>query len=446
MERVKLSSVALLLATSACAPLGSGCANNCETVKKDYDAALAAEQAFASAPSDDAPIHFGIAVRDALLNEVVDRAMRVGLEKALTFSESLSLATGQKIGLSTDGDVADLGLYPDKACEKCLRVDGRLGGNLTVKLPILGSQRVPLAGTFSVVAPIAFGQTDDGRASVQLDLSQAAKLAKSKVTPKVQQLPPTWWKVIEAPLSKRMADAITSDLPNITLFTFKGFDFGIEGLDVKPVSLVSDHSRGVVFAGFTTNLAAEGAALQPRTDLGKNDDVAVGIDRRLLGAMTMALLNGGKLSRTWTKDGKESSGGPISITAPSVELPETADGPQGYALNFRAWQMPTAGQCWWADTRIGGTVETGDGGELKVAIDEAKIMESSMPGVFKSVANWKASRIISKSSEVVTKTLTPKSVDLAGSSVALEKSALSLSGNGAWLTGSVAVAEAEEKK
>ena len=155
----------VVLATSACGPLGSGCAADCTQIKKDYDAALAAEVAFASeAPTGDAaPLHFGIAVRDELLNEVVDRALRAGLEEALTFTDSLKLSKKQKIGLTTQGAVADLGLYPDKACEECLRVDGRLGGSLTVKLPVLGAQKVPLSGAFSLVAPVMFGETDDGR-------------------------------------------------------------------------------------------------------------------------------------------------------------------------------------------------------------------------------------------------------------------------------------------
>lgn len=316
-----------LAAMSACAALGSGCASDCPQVKKDLGAAIEAESPFVAvgAARDELPIHFGIAVRDELLNEIVDSAMRVGLQKALSFTDSIALATGQKIGLTTEGTVADLGLYPDSACDHCLRVDGRLGGSLGIKLPVLGSQKVPLSGTFSIVAPVRFGQTDDGRAALQLDLSKATELAKSQVNPDVTQLPPTWWKVIEAPLSRAMAKAITRDLPTVTLFTFEGFDLGIDGLEVIPARIVSDHKRGVVFAGFTTNLAADGAALEPRTDLGKNDDLTIGIDRRLLGAMTTAMLKSGKLSRTWTKGGEVDPSGPISVTTPIVTLPERAD-------------------------------------------------------------------------------------------------------------------------
>lgn len=438
---------ACIVATSACAPLGSGCATDCPKIKGQYDTALASESPFVEpAAQGDPPIHFGVAVRDELLNEVVDRAMRTGLEKALTFTDGIKLATGQNLGISTEGDVADLGLYPDKSCENCLRVDGRLDGSLSVKLPLLGAQKVPLAGTFSVVAPVKFGQTADGKAAVQLDLAQAASLARSKVNPQVQQLPPTWWKVIESPLSKLMVDAITKDLGAVTLFTFRGFDLGIEGLQVTPARLVSDHERGVVFAGFTTNLAADGAALEPRTDLGKNDDLAVGMDRRVLGAMSVALIKTGKLSRRWTKKGEPDPDGPIGVTLPEVTLPDGGgDGKQPYSMSFRAWNTPDSGKCWWAQTEASGTIAAGDGGKLDVTVDAVKLVESSLPGVFETVANWSTSRLLKRSAEVVTKTLTPEAVDFAGSNVTLKKSGLSVSGNGAWLMGSVAVKDAKKK-
>ncbi len=421
-------------------PVTSGCAPDCTQLKKDFQGALQSESPFVAPPAEgERPIHFGIAVRDELLNEVVDRALRAGLEKALTFSDGISLVTGQKVGLSTEGKIADVGLYPDKACDECLRVDGRLGGSLTIKLPVLGAQKVPLSGSFSVVAPVKFGPAADGKAAVLLDLSQAAALAKSSVKPEVTQLPPTWWKVIEAPLSKLMVDAVTRDLGPVTLFTFDGLDLGIAGLEVTPVKIVSDYKRSVVFAGFTTNLASDGATLEPRTDLGKNDDLAIGIDRRLLASMTVAMLKSGKLSRTWTKDGKESPDGPISITNPAVMLTDATAGPQPYELSFRAWKVPESGKCWWAQTQTLGTVDTTEKGEVRVGVSSIKITDSSLPGVFETVANWKTSQLVGKSAHVLTKTLNPAVVNFPGSAVSLSKTRLDVVDNAAWLLGSVAV-------
>lgn len=430
----------MLTALAAATPLGASCAADCEKMKQDYAAALQAEQPFAAAlPSgDDLPIHFGVAVRDELLNEVVDRAVRASLVKALSFTESVGVSTGQKIALTTSGEIADVGLYPDKACEQCLRVEARLGGSLTVKLPVLGSQQVPLSGGLKLVAPVQFGRTEDGQAAVKLDLAQAAKLGKSQVTPEVTGLPPTWWKVIQAPLGRLMVEALTRDLRPVTLFTFRGLDLGVEGLEVVPARIVSDARRGVVFAGFTTNLDVPAAALTPRTDLGKNDDLAVGADRRLLGALSVALLKSGSLSRTWTKEGDEAADGPIAVTLPTVSLPAAVDGKQPYAMTFRAWNVPAEGRCWWADTQVLGAVEA-DAAGVQVTVEDLRITESSMPGVFQAVANWRTSALIKRSSSVVTRTLTPEAVEFPGGKVSLAKAHLVLDGDGAWLSGSVAV-------
>ena len=438
----------LAAALGCVALVSSGCSSKCAQLKKEYEATTVSVSPFVAKPAsgDDLPVHLAVTLRDELLNDVVDRAVRSGLAKALTFADEVSLATGQTIGLTTEGEVADVGLFPDKACDECLRVDGRLGGSVTLKLPVLGEQKVPLTGAFSVVAPVAFGRTDDGRAAVKLDLARAAELGRSQVDPEVTQLPPTWWKLIESPLSNLMVEAITKDLAPVTLFTFEGPDLGIEGLELVPAKLVSDAKRGVVFAGFHTNLnVPEGSELEVMTELGKNHDIAVGADIDVLNALTRAMLAAGKLSRTWTKDGEADPQGPIHIGIDGFiggfRFTQATDAGAPYTLDFRAWNLTDGGQCWWADTRASGTLKAGDGGALSLAVDEVELVKTSMAGVFESVARWTTSRLFAESSKVVTKTLDPERLEFPGGRLEIGKTAFSTDGRNVWFKANASAAE-----
>lgn len=438
----------MLLVSGALAPPISGCASDCDKVRKQYESTITAQSPFVAqaAASDDLPVHIGVAVRHEVLNEVVDRAMRDGLQKALSFTESVSLATGQKIGLTTDGSIADVGLYPDSSCDECLRVEGRLGGSLTVKLPVLGSQKVPLQGTFTLVAPVMFARGEDGRSQVKLDLAQAAKLGKSHVDPEVTQLPPTWWKVVKGPLGELMIEAMTRDLPPVTLFSFQAPDLGIDGLEIAPARIVSDAKRGVVFAGFHTNLAVPGeVALEPRTELGKNDDIAIGVDQRVLGPMAVAMMQSGKLDRRYTKDGKPDDAGPIHVTMESLSLGPGTEAASEYEATFRAWNLPEEGKCWWAQTSASGQIAAADDGQMTVSIESAEVVDSSLPGIFQTVANWRTSSLLQRSSKVVTKSLAPDGLQFPGGALNLQKANLQIGGTAAWLNAGVAVGDSDDE-
>lgn len=423
----------------------SGCASDCARMRGDFDDAVAAASPFVDQVPADGPLHFGVAVKDHVLDEVVARALNAGLEQALTFADEIALATGQAIRIAASGNVAEIGLFPDKACEACLRVDGRLGGELAIKLPVLGTQKVPLTGTFSLVAPVEFATTSSGEAAVMLDLGKAAKVGKSQVRPEVTQLPPTWWRVIESPLGKLMLEAITKNLEPVTLFRFRGPDLGIEGLEVHPATIVSNAATGVVFAGFRTNLAAAfpagSSGMTPQTKLGKNEDIAVAVDARVITAAAAALLHSGKLSRTWTPDGKPSPDGEIHVTMREVSIGASDDaGKTPVTLGFRAWNLPKEKKCWWADANATGSVEVRDDKLLSVAVDEVKLGESSMPGVFTTVANWKVSSFILDTSRVITKSLADDALEFPGGKLDVRRAKISAEGSTLWLKGKVAVA------
>lgn len=415
----------------------SGCASDCAKMRAQYEQAATASP-FA-ALGEARPIHVGVAVRDELLNEVLDRALRRGLQQGLSLTEEVSLATGQSVKLTTEGDVADLGLFPDTACDACLRVDGRLGGALNVTLPLIGAQKVPLDGSFSLVAPVRFAATDDGRTSVVLDLQEAHNVARSKVTPEVTHLPPTWWKVLKSPLSKALGNALLKDLPPVTLFTFEGFDFGVDGLEVVPAKIVSDPEQGVVFAGFTTNIANVRGELAPRTNLGKNDNLAIGITPDALGGLTAALLQSGKVPRTWSDDGNPDAAGKIHVTSPRVALTDTAN----LETTFRAWNLPQEGKCAWGDVQAVGQLSGADGGGVQVSVEDATLTDTSLPGVLDMVVTWRASKLLSAAEQSLSRTITPDAVNLAGHDVSMRRSRVVVDQGGVWLSGTVGGEPAE---
>ena len=436
-------SLILLLALVIAWTSTSGCASDCTKVRREFDDKVALESPFVGSMAPEGPLHLGVAVRVHVLDQVVDRAMGKGLDKALTFTDSIALATGQKIGIETRGDVADLGLYPDKSCEECLRVDGRLGGEVTIKLPVLGAQTVPLKGTFSLVAPVIFEASESGDAVVKLDLGKAATIGKSHVKPEVTELPPTWWKVIESPLGKLMLQAVTKNLAPVSLFRFRPPDLGVEGLKIVPARVVSDAKQGVVFAGFRTNVAASipsgDAGLEPLAKLGKNDDVAVGVDPRILGPLATALVRSGKVSRTWTREGKPNPDGPIHVTIDGFSFDGVDSESPPFNLRFRAWHMPKEGKCWWADVDASGRVEVRDEKLLAVAVQKARVVDSSMPKVFATVANWTTSKLVLDSSKIVTRTLAREAIDFPGGKIDLERARLSSENGALWLRGRVDV-------
>jgi hypothetical protein len=438
--------IAAVVCLIGAAILHQGCASECTKLTREYKQVVEAEQAFVETPpsGDDLPVHFGVAIRESVLDKVVDRAVNAGLQKALAFSEKISLATGQKLGLETKGEVADLGLFPDDACDECLRIDGRLGGQIRVKLPVLGAQSVPLKGSFSLVAPVQFERAESGRAAVKLDLARAAELGKSHVDPEVTQLPPTWWKVIEGPLGELMLEAATKDLEPVTLFEFDGPDLGVDGLEILPARIVSDARRGVVFAGFSSNLAAPieaGEGLKPRTDLGKNENFAVAVDSRVFRPLAVAMMQSEKLSRRWTRDGAANPEGQVRVSIRDFELGDATDGSRPYAMTFRAWNLPEEGKCWWADARASGQLAMAKDTRLDVSIEDAKIEDSSLPGVFQAIANWKSSRLFKESARVVTRTLDEETVEFPGGKVELRKAKVAVDGTSVWLRGRVAVTD-----
>ncbi len=425
----------------------TGCASDCDKIRKQYEEALAAEPQMLEQVPADGPVQLGVVIRDRVLDEVVDTALRSGLTKALAFSDKVSLATGQSVGLKANADVAKLGLHADASCEECMRIDGRLGGDVEIRLPLLGIQKVPLTGSMTLVAPVVLETTNDGRGAVKLDLAKVAQVGKSHVDPEVTQLPPTWWKVIQKPLSNMMLEAVTKNLAPVTLFTFAAPDLGVDGLRVAPARVVTNAKRGTVFVGFRTNLpAASASELAPLTELAAVDDIAVGVESGSATSFANALLTSGKLSRRWTADGKSDPNGPIHVTLREVTVrPGNAD-VAPFDVKFRAWRIADSGKCWWSDVDATGKVTVADGMQMTAEIESASIVESSLAGVFEPVANWVTSEFLLRTARVVTKSLDHEGTSFPGGKIDLTKGRLSSDGSAVWFKASTKVTSADDEE
>lgn len=402
--------------------LASSCSNTCPQVRTEYETQLKEESTFlADVPSADAPVHFGILLRTELLNQLVANALEANLNKALQVTDDLKLPSGQTIGIKTEGQVADLGVYADKSCENCVRLAGRLDGKVAIKLPIIPIQRVPLRGTFSLVAPILFGPTTADGTEIQLDMAKAAQLGHSSLDADVSQLPPTWAKVVRAPLAKTLLNAVSKELGEVKVATVKTPDLGIKGFVSGPATLKTNVNAGLLYLGFTSNLPVE-AGLVPKLELPKSKNFQVSVHPAMVTPLIQAALNSGKISRTYTEGGKANQNGPMHVTVNSFGMSQTETA-KNFDMHLRLWNLQESGQCYWADAVTKGSLEV-EGDKVSAKIVDAKITESSLPGIALIVANWKTSDVVESGKLALEKSLSKDLLSLPGSSSKLEKAGL----------------------
>jgi len=414
-------STTLAISLAFAASVLTGCSNKCPQIKSDYEAMLATESAFLEQlPKEDAPVHFAVLMRTSLLNTLVTHAATEGLDKALTLTDTIKVASGQSISVKTDGHVADLAVYADKACENCVRLAGRLDGTAAIKVPILPIQRVPLRGTFSLVAPIVFARTDSGETQVQLDLSKAAQIGKSSLDADVAQLPPTWANVLKSPLSKLLLDAVSKGLGNVTVASFPPPDLGIKGLKTGPAVLKTDAKDGVIYLGFTSNLALP-QGLTPDTTLPRSKNMAISMHPSIVAPVIQAALKSDAVPRRYNDDGKANPNGTMHVTLSSASL-KPADGKNAFDFSMRLWNLQESGQCYWADATAHGEIGLADNA-IKVDVKNVELKDSSLPGIALAIANWKTSQVVEAGKLVLEKSLSEEMLNFPGSTSKIEKSA-----------------------
>lgn len=410
-----------------------GCSSQCPQVKSDYEQRLSTEATFVQRAEATPPTHFGVTLKSSVLNRMVELALNDGLGRALDLADTVSLASGQSISVKTDGAPADLAVYADAACDHCLRVAGKLSGDLAVKVPILPIQRVPLKGTFSLVAPIEFARNDAGKSEVRLNLEKMAEIGKSSMDAEIAQLAPTWANVLKAPLSQKLLTAVTSKLGSVTLLQFSGASLGIEGLEVFPTQLKTDAKNGLVYLGFGSNLAAEGT-LQPILDLTADQNAAIAISPAILVPAVQAGLKAAKVPRRYDSDGKQNPTGDYHVTIGSF----ASTGDNASRLGFRLSNMPSDGQCYWVDAEADAKMAIVDN-KFVVDIAKVELKDSSLPGVVLAVANWASSGFVGEGKRVLQKSLSDQVITVPGSTSTLAATAFSANANAFVLKGKLNV-------
>lgn len=395
----------------------SGCSNQCAQLKDEYEKALAAESPFVEKLTEDS--HFGVAMHMSLVNTLLNRAMKSEMDKALDLTDRVKLAGGKEISVKTEGKFADLEVFPDDSCPTCLRISGNIDGKLAVKVPILPIQRVPLRGSATIVAPVELG-VEDGRGAIRLDLGQMSKIGKSSIDAEIAQLPPTWAKLLKGPLSDLLLDAVSKTAGKVTVAKFDPLDFGVEGLRVVPVRVETNAKQNSMWVGFTTNLAGATGVVKPVLKRSKTKNFAMTLHPSILASAATAAMRAGKVSRTYTTRGKKSPNGPIHVTVSSFAASKSSDNSSPFSMDFRLWNLPEDGQCYWVDATATGlaSVDT-KAGEISADIESMKVRESSMNDLVFAIATWGKSEFIDETRRVVSHSLSEQAFDFPGASTTL---------------------------
>lgn len=414
--------------------LSWGCSNQCPQIRADYDQRVEAEKPFVTRTEAKTPTHFGVTLRSTVLNRIVQLALQDGLAHALDLADTIELSSGQALSIKTDGAGADLAVYADKACDHCLRVAGKLDGTLSVKVPVLPIQRVPLNGTFSLVAPVEFARNDKGNSEVRLNLEKMAEIGKSSLDAQVAQLPPTWANVLKGPLSEKLMKAVAAKLGAVTLLEFNGPGLGVEGLEIFPTDLKTDAAKGLVYLGFGSNLAAEDS-VPPILDLTANQNAAISISPSILVPALQAALKASKIARRYTDNGKDNPTGPLHVTLQSFTLGETAN---DTSLKFRLSNMPEDGSCYWVDAEAVASMGLANN-KFSMDVKSVELTDSSLPGLVLAMANWSAASFVGEGRRVLAKSLSENIIEIPGSKTTLKGSALTADSHAIVLRGNLNV-------
>jgi hypothetical protein len=428
----RLQMTALLAVTAASALTLSGCGAQCAQIKNDYAGALKAEEGFKelSPVAQGLPTHVGVGVKLDLIGQVAEYLIGQSLKEALGYNGTLPAGVGQQLKIGVNGDAVDLGFQKDAACEMCFNLAAKLGGDMTVDVPFLGRQRVPLNGDMKVVAPLVFEPQADGRIKMILDLTKVGEFAGTTLSVEVSKnLPDAIARAIRQPLAKELTSRLTGQLKPMHLGTFDTPEFGIAGVKFVPSSLAFEPSKQAIFVGFATNLpgAPAGQGLNPSMALefGEGENFAVALQPALIMHAVSAAIQDGTVPRTYDLQGKAAKDGPAHVTMNAVEVAGkdamTTSTPVG--VNFRTWTMG-AGPCFWFDALVSGVVAL-EQSKLSVDLSAIKVTDASIaPQLIQGITNWKTAEFVKQTKRVMETTLAEPKFAIPGGALQLAASSL----------------------
>lgn len=444
---MKLKLPLLLILTIALAWLQTGCAQQCRKVSSDYEQALTQEAALAQEPpKPDMATHIGMGIRFDLVSQIAQHLLGEQLDGALALATKLPLGGGKVVDIDLKGAPINLSFARDNSCAQCFHLAGDLSGSVTVTIPIIGKQTIPLGGNLKLIAPIVFEQLANNKIMLKLDTKKFVDYAQNAINLELKQLPESWATAIKQPLTNKLIAMLSERLKPIDLISFKSPDFGIKGILITPSSLAFEPTKKAIFLGFTTNIPGittdRGLDINKAISFGDNENISIAFQPELIPSIVTILMKDGVIPRRYTTDGKADEAGPAHVTLNSFAI--TASGSTGasttspdaptsgakasttsgpLAINFRSWNLLGAA-CFWFDAAVSGDISLVNK-KLKIDLQKIELTDASIaPSLIKRLVNWKTAQFLEESKNLIEKTLSEPQIDIPGGTLQLAASSL----------------------
>ncbi len=425
MEQTLKQKLYILVIVSIIAIIHTGCAQQCAQLNQNYEQALTQESQLAEGQTLGAgmPTHMGVALRFDLVRDVARTLLVKTLSQKLDLSSNINIGSGKNIPVELSSDALNIGFEPDTACDTCFRITGDLGGDASVKIPLIGTKKIPLKGAFKMIAPIQFESSEDNTVKVRLDPSKISEYSQSFLDLELPGLPEAIGRALKQPLTNQLFAKLTSRLKPIDLFAFKAPEFGIKGIKLFPSQLTLMPKQKAIFLGFTSNIpgvaAGQGLNAEKAIAFGENENMAVAIQPRLIKGLVTILMQQDVIPRRYSMQGQSNPQGPAHVTLNQVMFASASDAPvAGDPLNigFRAWNLfgESGGPCFWFDALVKGVVSLKDR-KLLVNFEQVELVNASIaPQLVQGLANWKGAEFLNKTRTLIETTLSEPQITVPG--------------------------------
>ena len=440
-------TVALIAVALGLSWLVAGCNGQCRQVRSNYQQAVQQETELSQElPSGEEAAQFGLALKTDLLNDIANKALQSTLKTGLQSLSKVDIGEGQKIDVRTSGDVVNLKIEASDACEHCFRLGGDLDGAVSLDVPLVGRQRANLEGTLSIVAPLIVARSKSGGGVLELDLSEAARIGKSSLNTRLSNIRSSWARVLQSKLSDILLEKLMEDLDDVELLSFDSPDFGIPGLEIFPVELVSDADSGTIFAGFATNITGlqSDIGIEPVTELEDDQNLALAFNPNLVAHGVSLMMQKDVVPRTYTTDGEPLRGGPAHASINAVRFTKGRVGELPMLVDFQVFNMPDSGMCFSFDAQAEGRIAL-RGENLEVSLTELDITDASVPGLA-TATDWMQADFLQGGKRIVKESLDEQNLEVPGGKLAFKGVELELKKGTVVLKGVSVVEEPQARR
>ncbi len=414
----------LITIVSLIALIHTGCAQQCAQIKQDYTQVLGQEAQLSEGQTlgPGMPTHLGVALRYDLVRDVARTLLVKTLSDKLDLNSNINIGSGKNIPVELSGDALNIGFEQDDACETCFRITGDLGGDAAVKIPLIGTKKIPLKGAFNMIAPVQFESSADNTVKVRLDPSKVTEYSQSFLSLELNGLPEAIGRALKQPLTNAVFTQLTSKLKPLDLFSFKAPEFGIKGLKLFPSQLTMMPEQKAIFIGFTSNIpgiaAGQGLDATKAIAFGEQENMAVAIQPGIIRGLVTTLMQQEVIPRRYTMQGNSSPDGPAHVTLNAIDFAQANAEAQRDPLNigFRAWNLfgESGGPCFWFDALVKGAISLQDR-KLTVDLEQVELVNASVaPGLIQSLAGWKSAEFLKKTKNLVETTLSEPQISVPG--------------------------------